>query len=60
MKNGQIRNKFIDVAEMKEQHMKLVGHSIGTCQIYCVLKRHGWRKVMPRSKHSKKSKRRDH
>ncbi|MCI8758540.1 MAG: winged helix-turn-helix domain-containing protein [Oscillospiraceae bacterium] len=24
-------------------------------QIYCVLHRHGWRKVMPRSKHPKKA-----
>ncbi|MDE7249890.1 MAG: winged helix-turn-helix domain-containing protein, partial [Lachnospiraceae bacterium] len=23
--------------------------------IYCVLKRHGWRKVMPRSRHPKKA-----
>lgn len=49
------KGQIIDVAEMKEDYIKLVGHSIGTSQIYCVLKRHGWRKVMPRSKHPKKS-----
>lgn len=32
-----------------------VGHSIGSSQIYRVLERHGWRKVMPRSKHPKKA-----
>ena len=27
--------------------LKGIGHSIGTSQIYYVLHRHGWRKVMP-------------
>ncbi len=49
--NGQI----VDVGEIKKAYIEKVGHSIGTSQIYCVLKRHGWRKVMPRSKHPKKA-----
>ena len=32
-----------------------VGHRTGGSQIYYVLRRHGWRKVMPRSKHPKKA-----
>ena len=50
-KKGQI----ITVKEIEEEYVKLVGHSIGTAQIYYVLKRHGWRKVMPRSRHPKKA-----
>lgn len=36
-------------------YREAVGHSIGTAQIYYVLHRHGWRKVMPRSRHPKKA-----
>ena len=32
-----------------------VDHPVGKGQIYRVLHRHGWRKVMPRSKHPKKA-----
>ena len=49
--NGQM----ITVEEVKQEYIKLVGHDIGSGQIYKVLKRHGWRKVMPRSKHPKKA-----
>lgn len=49
--NGQI----VDISEIKAAYIKKVGHSIGTSQIYYVLNRHGWRKVMPRSKHPKKA-----
>ena len=50
-KQGQI----VEVAEMKSAYEKTVGHSVGSAQIYRVLKRHGWRKVMPRSKHPNKA-----
>lgn len=50
-KKGQI----ITVREIEEAYIKKVGHSIGSGQIYYVLKRHNWRKVMPRSKHPKKA-----
>ncbi len=39
--------------ELKER--STVGHSVGSGQIYYVLERHGWRKIMPRSKHPKKA-----
>ena len=46
---------ILDVKEIKIAYEKRVGHRIGNGQIYRVLKRHGWRKVMPRSRHPKKA-----
>ena len=46
---------MIDLNEMSADYEKQVGHSISVAQIYRVLHRHGWRKVMPRSKHPKKA-----
>ena len=46
---------ILDVAEIEAAYEEKVGHSIGSSQIYRVLHRHGWRKVMPRSKHPKKA-----
>ena len=43
------------VKEIEVAYEKKVGHRIGKGQIYRVLKRHGWRKVMPRSKHPNKA-----
>ena len=48
---GQLR----DVREIAAAYEEKVGHRIGKGQIYRVLQRHGWRKVMPRSKHPKKA-----
>ena len=45
----------INSNEIKEAYIKLVGHSIGHEQIYRVLRRHGYRKIMPRSRHPKKA-----
>ncbi len=50
-----LKGELINVNEIKEAYVKLVGHNIGSGQIYYVLKRHGFRKVMPRSRHPKKS-----
>ena len=46
---------LVEISEIEEAYRKAVGHSIGTSQIYYVLHRHGWRKVMPRSRHPKKA-----
>ena len=46
--------QMTDVKQLKEEYIKMVGHSIGGSQIYRLLKRHGYKKVMPRSKHPKK------
>lgn len=49
--DGQI----IDTGVIRKAYEEKVGHSIGGSQIYYVLRRHGWRKVMPRSKHPNKA-----
>jgi hypothetical protein len=45
----------LDTAELERCYEKAVGHRISSGQIYRVLQRHDWRKVMPRSKHPKKA-----
>ena len=42
--------QMLDTREIKDAYQEKVGHSIGHSQIYYVLQRHGWRKIMPRSK----------
>ena len=47
--------QMVNTAEIKAAYEEAVGHSIGGGQIYYVLKRHKWRKVMPRSRHPQKA-----
>ena len=49
------QGQIVEVREIKEAYEIKVGHSIGGGQIYYVLARHNWRKVMPRSKHPQKA-----
>lgn len=49
------QGQLVEVSEIKAVYEEAVGHTIGGSQIYYVLRRHGWRKVMPRSKHPKKA-----
>lgn len=49
------RGQIIDIREIEKAYQEKVDHRIGNAQIYFVLKRHGWRKIMPRSKHPKKA-----
>jgi len=49
------KGQVVDVGAIKKAYEEKVGHSIGGSQIYYVLRRHGWRKVMPRSKHPNKA-----
>ena len=49
------KGQLIEISEIKASYEQAVGHTIGGSQIYYVLKRHGWRKVMPRSRHPKKA-----
>jgi len=49
------QGQIVEVSEIKAAYEAKVGHTIGGGQIYRVLKRHGWRKVMPRSRHPKKA-----
>ena len=50
--------QIVEVSEIKFSYEQVVGHRTGGSQIYYVLRRHGWRKAMPRSKHPKKPARR--
>lgn len=47
--------QIVEVSEIKSAYEEKVGHRIGGGQIYYVLRRHNWRKVMPRSKHPNKA-----
>lgn len=47
--------EIVDTREIKLAYEKKVGHPIGSGQIYYVLRRHNWRKIMPRSKHPNKA-----
>ena len=47
--------RVVEVSRIKAAYIEKVGHSIGSGQIYYVLKRQGWRKVMPRSQHPNKA-----
>ena len=49
------QGEMIEVSEIKNAYCERVGHSIGGQQIYLVLRRHGWRKVIPRSQHPHKA-----
>jgi len=49
------QGQIIEVGEIKRAYEEKIGHSIGGSQIYYILHRHGWRKVMPRSKHPNKA-----
>ena len=49
------KGQIVEVSEIKASYEQTVGHTIGGGQIYRVLHRNGWRKVMPRSRHPKKA-----
>lgn len=49
------RGELVDIKEIAAAYQKAVPHKISDTQIYYVLHRHGWRKIMPRSKHPKKA-----
>ena len=50
-----IKGEMVEISAIEKAYREAVGHSIGGSQIYYVLHRHGWRKVMPRSRHPKKA-----
>ena len=49
------KGQMVEISEIKAAYEAKVGHTIGGSQIYRVLHRHGWRKVMPRSRHPNKA-----
>ncbi|MCL1963826.1 MAG: winged helix-turn-helix domain-containing protein, partial [Firmicutes bacterium] len=46
---------IIETSAIKAAYEEKVGRTIGGSQIYRVLHRHDWRKIMPRSRHPKKA-----
>ena len=49
------KGEMIEISEIKAAYQAEVAHPIGNSQIYFVLHRQNWRKVMPRSKHPQKA-----
>lgn len=49
------KGQLLVVSEIEAAYEKAAGHPIGSGQIYRVLHRHEWRKVMPRSQHPNKA-----
>lgn len=48
--------QIVEVSAIKAAYEEKIGRPVGSnSQIYYVLARHGWRKVMPRSKHPNKA-----
>jgi transposase len=50
-KDGQI----VAISEMKRRYDDIIGFESAKSTIYKLMKRHGWRKVMPRSRQPKKA-----
>lgn len=49
------KGEIIEVADINKAYQEKVDHKVGEKQIYRVLHRYGRRKIMPRSKHPKKT-----
>ncbi len=49
------KGELVEISEIARAYQAAVDHPVSNGQIYFVLHRHGWRKVMPRSKHPKKA-----
>ena len=49
------KGEMVEISEIAKAYQNAVAHKVSDTQIDCVLHRHGWRKVMPRSRHPKKA-----
>ena len=49
------KGEVVEISEIAKAYQSAVDHPVSRGQIYFVLHRHGWRKVMPRSRHPKKA-----
>ena len=49
------RGEMVDIKEIAVAYQKAVPHKVSDTQIYYVLHRHGWRKIMARTRHPKKA-----
>ena len=56
-KEAAANGRMVEISAIKAAYEEMTGKSLDNNhgQIYRVLKRHGWRKVMPRSKHPNKA-----
>lgn len=56
-KKSAVAGQVVEVSEIKAAYEQKIGRSLENNhgQIYRVLARHGWRKIMPRSKHPNKA-----
>ena len=48
------KGELVEISEIAKAYQSAVDHPVSNGQIYFVLHRHGWRKVMPRSRHPKR------
>ena len=49
------KGELVEISEIARAYQSAVDHPVSNGQIYFVLHRHGWRKIMPRSRHPKKA-----
>ncbi len=49
------KGEMVKISEIAKAYQSAVDHPVSNGQIYFVLHRHGWRKVMPRGKHPNKA-----
>ena len=49
------KGELVEISEIARAYQSAVDHPVSNGQIYFVLHRHGWRKVMPRSRHPQKA-----
>ena len=49
------KGELVEISEIAKAYQSAADYPVSRGQIYCVMHRHGWRKVMPRSKHPKKA-----
>lgn len=54
-KKKEDAGQIITVQDIKRAFDERIGKDTGRGYIYMLLKRHGWRKVMPRARHPKKA-----
>lgn len=47
--------QMLEVSDIAKTYRERSGRNVALSMIYTMLQRHGWRKVMPRSKHPKKA-----
>lgn len=49
------KGELVEISEIAKAYQSVVNHPVSNAQIYRVLHRQGWRKVMPRSRHPQKA-----